>query len=237
MSSQLISTRSGFWFLCIFAACGLARGGAITDFPAGGTTITFDDLAGGNCNLCGPSLTNQYRGLGVIFNNPTFPGQDTVDTNLTYSIPGASGSNALFVYQGGGQQGVAPFQILFSTPVETVGFDWLSSFDSFLELDAYNQEGALLETVTYVGSSTPQGLGGFAGLQEAANISRLDVSYHPDFDPTRSYNFSIDNLSFTEVPEPSGVVMGGLGLFGGVLVRALILTTLKKGNPPVFSQG
>jgi hypothetical protein len=219
MRSQLILTRSGFWFLSILAACGLARGGAITDFPAGGTTITFDDLAGGNCNLCGPSLTNQYT--GAIFNNPTFPGQDTIDTNLTYSIPGASGSNALFVYQGGGQQGVAPFQILFSTPVETVGFDWLSSFESFLELDAYDQEGALLETVTFVGSSTPQGLGGFAGLQEATDISRLDVSYHPDFDPTRSYNFSIDNLSFSEAPEPSGVVMGGLGLLG-LLARALI---------------
>lgn len=89
MRSQLISTLPGFWFLSILAASGLAHGGAITDFPAGGTTITFEDLAGGNCNLCGPSVTNQYPELGVIFNNPTFPGQDTVDTNLTYSIPGA----------------------------------------------------------------------------------------------------------------------------------------------------
>jgi hypothetical protein len=205
--------------LSFLAACGSIRAGAITSYAGDATMITFDDLVGGGANLKGPSVTNQYAGLGVTFNNPSFPGEDTADTNLTYSIPNASGPNALFVYQGGGQQGVAPFQILFSTPVDTVGFDWLSSFDSFLQLDAYNQQGALIESATFVGSDTPQGLGGFAGLQESNAIARLDVSYHPDFDPTRSYNFSIDNLSFTEAPEPSTMVMDGLGLLVAMLLR------------------
>src|SRR5271154_1980870 len=116
MTTQLVSTRLGLCFLSFLGACSPMRGGAITSVPGGWTTITFDDLTGGNDNLEGPSVTNQYSGLGVTFNNPSFPGQDTADTNLTYSIPNASGPNALFVYQGGGQQGVAPFQILFSTP-------------------------------------------------------------------------------------------------------------------------
>jgi hypothetical protein len=219
MTSQLVSQRFGLCFLSILAVCSSVRAGEITSFPGGGTTINFDDLTGGNCRLCGPSVTNQYAGLGVTFNNPTFPGQETADTNLAPWIPDVSSPNALFVYQGGGQQGVQPFQILFSTPVDTVGFDWLSSFDSFLQLDAYNQQGTLLETVTYVGSFTPQGLAGFAGLQESSQIGRLDISYHPNFDPTRSYNFSIDNLSFVEAPEPSSVVMGGLGLLGAMLLR------------------
>jgi hypothetical protein len=213
------SKRFILCFLSILAPFGPIRAGAITSLPPGGTTINFDDLVGGNCNLCGPSVTNQYAGLGVIFNNPSFPGQATADTNLTSAIPNASVPNALFVYQGGGQAGVLPFQILFSTPVDTVGFDWLSSFNAFLRLDAYDQHGVLLETRTYVGAPTVQGLGGFAGLQESSEIGRLDVSYHPDFDPTRSYNFSIDNLSFAEAPEPSSAVLEGLGFLGVILLR------------------
>jgi hypothetical protein len=214
-------SRFSFCILSVLAACSI-RAGEITSFPGAGATITFDDLQGGNCHLCGPSITNQYTGLGVSFNNPTFPGQETEDTDLASSIPNGSPPNALFIYQGGGgPTSVLPFQIVFSNPVNTVGFEWLSSFAASLQLDAYDTEGVFLETVKIVGTASLQGLGGFSGVQESVDIGRLDVSYHPDFDPTKSYNLSIDNLTFAEVvPEPSTVVMIGLGFAGAILLRA-----------------
>jgi hypothetical protein len=186
--------------------------------------ITFDDLAGGNCTLCGTPVTNQYAAVGVKFNNPSYPGQDTADTNLTYGIPNASFGNALYVAQGGhmydppGQ----PFQILFSVPVWKVGFDYASSTDSFLRVDAYDSHNTLMESLIYAGGPTPIGLGGFAGLQESIAIGRLDVSYHPYSDPQRTFNFSIDNLEFESavaVPEPSTFGLIATAMLAGFLGR------------------
>ncbi len=143
-----------------------------------------------NCHLCGPSITTQYAGLGVIFNNPDFPNQETEDTDLTCSIPNSSAPNALFIYQGGGGPiAVRPFQILFFNPVNTMGFDWLSSFAASLQLDAYDRQGVFLEKRAIVGVNIAQEPGRFSGVQESVDIGRLDVSYHPDFDPTKSYTF------------------------------------------------
>jgi hypothetical protein len=185
--------------------------------------ISFDDLVGGNCTLCGTPVTNQYAALGVRFNNPSYPGQDTTDTNLTYGIPNASYGNALYVDQGGHMYDPPglPFQILFSAPVWKVGFNYASSMDSFLRLDAYDSHNVLLESLTYQGSPTPIGLGGFAGLQESTAISRLDVSYHPYSDPSRTFNFSIDNLEFESaaVPEPATFGLIAMATVAGFLVR------------------
>ncbi|HTP88091.1 MAG TPA: PEP-CTERM sorting domain-containing protein [Bryobacteraceae bacterium] len=186
-----------------------------SDLPGSATVISFDDVLGGDQNLSGPSVTNQYASLGVVFNNPTYPGQDTIDTNLTSGIPNASAPNALFVHQGGLLLDpiAAPFQILFSVPVVTVGFDYGSSSDSFLELDAYDSNNFLIDVQTFVGTPTSIGQGGFAGLQESANIARLDVSYHPFSNPSRTFNFSIDNLAYAApTPEPATWSIVGLGL-------------------------
>jgi hypothetical protein len=213
-------TRFG---LCLLIAAPLGpmlRASAIdaASFKSGATFIDFDDLTGGSCNLCGPSVTNQYSKHGVIFNNPTYPGMETIDTNLTYGIPGASFPNALYVYQGGliGQPPALPFEILFSAPVATVGFNYSSSSDSFLRLDAYDIHNTLLETLTFVGTPSPIGLGGFAGIEESAAIARLDLSYHPNSDPLRTFNFSINDLQFQVAPavpeaSTSTLMLTGLG--------------------------
>jgi hypothetical protein len=189
-----------------------------------GAAINFDDLTGGNCNLCGPSVTNQYAALGVTFNNPTYPGEDTADTNLTQLVPQASPPNMLYVFQGGllSDPPALPFQILFSVPVTMVGFDFGSSLDSFLKVDAYDVNSQLIESLMFVGGSAPIGLAGFAGIQESTQIARLDVSYHPDNAPNRTFNFSIDNLAFQEVPEPSTFLLMAVGVLG------LVLRSLKR---------
>lgn len=195
------------------------HGGAITpgNFSSNATVVNFDDLTGGNCNLCGPSVTNQYAGLGVTFNNPSFPGQDTADTNLVpFFFPDASAPNALFVDQGGmmGETPALPFQILFSAPATMAGFDYASSTGAYLELDAYGANHQLLESLDFTGSPAPIGMQGFAGLQESSPIVELDVSYHPFSDTSRTLNFSIDNLEFqcNQTPEPSTFALIAAGL-------------------------
>lgn len=212
--------------LCLAAAltASPSSGGPIgsAGFGSNATFINFDNLPGGNCNLSGPAVTNQYAALGVTFNNPSFPGEDTADTNLTASIPNASPPNALFVEQGGllGDAPALPFQILFSVPVTKAGFDYGSSFDSFLQLDVYGTNNLLLETLTFVGSPAPIGLAGFAGAEESAGIARLDISYHPNSNTSRTLNFSIDNLRFegSPVPEPSALALIVTGFLGMALV-------------------
>ncbi len=188
--------------------------------------VNFDGLAGGNCNLCGPAVTTQYSGVGVTFGNPSYPGQDTADTNLAALIPNSSPPNTLYVYQGGllANAPALPFQILFSIPVTMVGFDYGSSTLSYLQLDAYGAGHQLLETQTFIGSAAPIGLAGFAGVQETAAITELDVSYHPFSDPTRTLNFSIDNLEFEggSVPEPSTPALTAIGFLLIALWRGTI---------------
>jgi hypothetical protein len=209
--------------LSVLSVCAPLGASAITasSFTNQATIINFDNLTGGNCSLCGPSVTSQYAALGVQFNNPSFPGQDTADTNLTFGIPNSSPPNALYIAQGGhiNDLPAMPFQILFSVPVTMVGFDYASSPDSFLRLDAYDANGALLESLMYVGGPSPIGLGGFAGIQESTSIKRLDVSYHPNSDPSRTFNFSIDNLEFENAPEPRTFGLIAIGLFGIFLGR------------------
>jgi len=192
-------------------------------FSSSATLIDFDNLAGGSCNLCGLSTTNQYQFQGVVFNNPTYPGQETIDSNLTALMPNSSGPNMLFVYQGGllSQPAAAPFQLLFSSGVAKVGFDFGSSAYAFLQLQAYDAGGNLIELDNFTGNSAPIGLAGFAGIQSTVPIVRLDVSYHPNNDPARTFNFSIDNLRFeTAAPEPASIILMSAGLAGMVLLRS-----------------
>ncbi len=193
----------------------------LTGFTNNASVINFDDLTGGSCITCGPVVTNQYSASGVTFNNPTFPTMDTVTTFLAPYIPNTSSPNTLFVYQGGmmGDAPADPLQILFSVPVTMVGFDYGSTIDSFLRLDAYDKNNQLIETLFFTGDSAPIGLAGFAGIEESTPIARLDISYHPNSDPCRTYNFSLDNLRFESTPEPATPALLLTGLLGMALAR------------------
>lgn len=252
--------RFGLCFLSALAICASLHAGTIdvSSFTGSATMINFDNVIGGNHNLSGPSITTQYSALGVVFNNPSYPGQDTADTNLTFGVPGSSFPNALYVAQGGhiGDPPAMPFQIVFSSPVTMVGFDYGSSLNSFLRVDVYDATNTLLDSLTYTGQPSAIGLGGFAGIQEATAIQRLDVSYHPNSEPNRTYNFSIDNLEFQgpsvaagsdppvpdppvtdpPVPEPSTFALMAIGCLGIILHRRrgsrLRLRPVIPHNPP-----
>lgn len=202
------------------------QGSAITSsaaFSGTAAIINFDDLAGGNCNLCGPSVTNQYSAFGVTFNDPTPLSEATADTNLTASFPNASAPNLLYVGQGGmlSDSPYQPFQILFSVPVTMAGFDFGSSGDAYLQLDAYGAGHQLLESMNFTGTPAQIGLAGFAGLQESSPIVELDASYHPNSNPARTFSFSIDNLRFqgNPVPEPSTIGLIAIGLLAIAAAR------------------
>jgi hypothetical protein len=226
LEENLLSKSARFSLLLagtLISGLSLSGGPITSGLASNATIVNFANLTGGNCNLCGPSVISQFSSLGVTFNNPSYPGQDTTDTNLTASFPNASGPNLLFVKQGGmlSDPPANPFQILFSAPVTSVGFDFGSATDSYLELDAYTSGHQLLETQYFTGTSAPIGLAGFAGLQESTAIVELDVSYHPWSDPSRSLNFSIDNVEFAAipVPEPSSVALIVAGVFGIAIAR------------------
>lgn len=227
-------SKSLLRFIFCLLALGLTLyGGTITssNFSSSATVINFDDLTGGNGNLAGPSVTDQYSLLGVTFNDPSYPGDDTADTNLTPYMTDASAPNALFVYQAGmmGQAPAAPFQISFSVPVDMVGFIYASSINAYLEVDVYGANNQLLESLDFTGDSAPIGLEGFAGIQESTPIAQFDISYHLDSDPCRTLNFSIDNLEFQETPEPSTFALIIGGLLGLLLWRPLRTGSSKMG--------
>ena len=233
-----MSPTNPFSAVCISAAKSIPRlafsalafclslyGGQISSstFSSDAAVVDFSNLTGGNCNLCGPTLSNQYASLGVTFNNPSFPGQDTVDTNLAAFMPEFPFPNTLYVYQGGliGQAPATPFQIMFSVPVTTVGFDYGSSPGAYLEVDIFGTSNQWIDTMFFVGNSAPIGLDGFAGIQESSPITRLDLSYHPNSDPSRTLSFALDDIRFEGIsaPEPSTVAMVAISLLGLVLLR------------------
>jgi hypothetical protein len=222
ISSCLVSTL----LLCISLCAGRIDS---SNFSNGAVEVDFGNMTGGACNLCGPAVSNQYALLGVVFNNPSFPGLDTVDTNLASFMPEFPFPNSLYVYQGGqlGQAPAAPFQIMFSVPVTKVGFDFGSSSDAYLQVDAYGANNQLIDILIFVGSLAPIGLDGFAGIEESIPIARLDVSYHPNSDSSRTLNFAVDDLRFegAATPEPSTLALAATGLL------ALALRRLRHRDP------
>jgi hypothetical protein len=216
MESRLLRISVGLAAALSVAASIDASTIQFSDMPANSISINFDNLVGGPCNLCGPSVTNQYAAEGVTFLNPSFPGADTADTNLTAFMPAASIPNILYIYQGGliGQGVALPFEILLSIPVTKIGFDFGGSAKSYLQLDAYGTNGQWLETLTFAGKSAPIGVDGFAGIGENTLISKIAISDHLYSDPSGTLNFAIDNLLVdgVSVPEPASSTLLEIGI-------------------------
>jgi hypothetical protein len=184
-------------------------------FSSSAALINFDDLPGDSCSGCGTPITNQYSLFGVTFDDPSFPGGATLQTNFIGVLPNASGPNVLVVRQGGliTDPAAIPLRLNFSSAMNRVGFNFFTSSASYLLLEAFNGS-QLLDSVIFSGSANAFGVGGFAGLQTQPGMTRLEISAHPVSDPTRTLNFAVDNLLFESAPEPSSLLLGLAGLVG-----------------------
>jgi hypothetical protein len=200
----------------IYAAecCGGTIG--VGDFPADSTIINFDNLAGGSSVNTGDVITNQYAGAGIVFNNPDYPlraNHNPIASEATID----SAPNVAFARQHDGSVG-RPLKLTFEHPMSMLGMKFFTSPLSTFTLSVFDSSNALIESVTVTGQkySAPDLLEGFVGLREATPIASAQLSsayYNGDV-----FNFSIDDVEFHGVPEPSTLILAALGGLAGLVV-------------------
>ncbi|HEY0562656.1 MAG TPA: hypothetical protein VGD04_04970, partial [Methylophilus sp.] len=145
---------AGFLFIVSISSQAALITSAADPALAGGSTITFNDLALANYN----NLTTG----GVTFSNadiartPAIQGISVTDRYGPISVPYSSNvlkySTAVFPEPEGTDVPRALLRFDFSTPVTAFGFDLISSSYP-ISLAAFNAAGELLETFAPTGSS------------------------------------------------------------------------------------
>jgi len=174
-------------------------------FSPGATLINFDNLAGGSTIDTGEIVTTQYAGLGATFVNPDYVSR--ANTTIAGSITGQSDPNVLFIRQHDGNPFGRPQQILFSSPVLRAGTFFATSLNSTMTMEAYSTGGTLLESLTLTGGTQQADfLTGFIGLQRSEGIGRIELYSRSNASGQPNFNFSIDDLRFEVIPEPSSAL-------------------------------
>lgn len=169
--------------------------------------INFDNLTGGRFSA-GELVTNQYQGLGVTFSD-SYSGGAYAENFLGTFIPGSSTPNVLWTNQGGGSTTGQYLQINFASAQNSVQALFGTSLNARITMDAYNGA-TLVGSVTQTGSTIlPDMLSGLIGLSHPDITS---VRLYSTYGNNTSFNFSIDNLQITAVPEPEEWAMMLLGL-------------------------
>lgn len=111
----------------------------------------------------------------------------------------------------------SPVTISFATSVSAFGFNW-GAADQPWTMQLFGSNNTLLETIGIAAQTSPYA--GFIGGASTSGISSVVLtslsSYGYDY-------FLLDNLQYvrasTDVPEPSSMLMLGLGLIGLVAAR------------------
>jgi hypothetical protein len=111
----------------------------------------------------------------------------------------------------------SPVTISFTAPVSAFGFNW-GAADQPWTMQLFGSNNTLLETIGIAAQTDPYA--GFIGGASVSGISSVvltNLSYYG-----HDY-FLLDNLQYvrasTDVPEPSSMLMLGLGLIGLVAAR------------------
>jgi hypothetical protein len=208
---------------------------AQSDFSAGATTITFDDLSGGSTITTGDIITTQYAAQGITFVNP-----DDV-TRANASLGGAaitsSKPNVAFVGQRlSHPSGERPEQLVFSVPVTQIGLEFFTSNGATITLSVFDVSNMLLESETLTGTNFGSSAGlleGFIGLGETTDIAYAEISSRSGGLP---FNFEIDNVMFEgpadSIPEPAGWSLLTLSLAGLGVIRRLRAAAAERGFRP-----
>jgi hypothetical protein len=170
--------------------------------------IDFDGLIGGPIGD-GELVTSQYSALGVNFFDTYYGGAQANDT-LTSRMPGSSAPNILFVDQSGGLTVGQYLEIDFSNPVSDVSTRFMATGD--ITLAAYN--GGMFLGSVYRDHYEYSGLLSFRSAQGITSMRLFSHSWLGF-----SYNFGIDDLTFTAVPEPGVVGLLVLGATSFLVCR------------------
>lgn len=173
---------------------------------AGAVTIDFDSLAGGPI-WSGEQVTTQYQSLGVTFED-SHSGGARANNTLTGLIAGASAPNVLWVDQGGGSTSGQYLDIDFTSSFDRVEVIFGTSLSADFTLEAYGQAG-LLGSINLTGDSVIGDIRSGKAALAVNGITSLRMFSHSG---SSSFNFSIDNLVTSSVPEPTSLALTLVGL-------------------------
>ncbi|MHB8973220.1 MAG: hypothetical protein ACYC3X_28760 [Pirellulaceae bacterium] len=193
-----MGTHRVAWILAFVAALLSLPCAAKSDF-----LVDFDKDPYGNVLSKGEVLTNQYAAWGV-----TFSAQENgsvVDSSL-YNDGGNTGNTWINAANNDFSRQWDILRVEFASPAANV--QWLTSSggSKFITFRAYDASSNLLETVMTSGNLVPTGF-------SASGISRIDGEQPVDY-----WLWTMDNLSYSVVPEPSTLALWSLfGMIGGVV--------------------
>uniref|UniRef100_UPI002580CE8A PEP-CTERM sorting domain-containing protein n=1 Tax=Aquabacterium sp. UBA2148 TaxID=1946042 RepID=UPI002580CE8A len=173
---------------------------------AGAVTIDFDTLAGGPI-WSGEQVTTQYQSLGVTFED-SHSGGARANNTLTGLIAGASAPNVLWVDQGGGSTTGQYLDIDFTSSFDRVDVLFGTSLSADFTLQAYGQAG-LLGSINLTGDTV---IGDIRSGQASLSLNGITSLRMFSLSGSRSFNFSIDNLVTSSVPEPTSLALTLVGL-------------------------
>lgn len=171
--------------------CAILIGVAGLTSAAPTTLITFDEFP------LETVISNQYAPLGVIF------------TAATYNLPvismnGAMPTAPVLRPDGGPGMFQGDFWIQFPTPVVDVQF--ISGYWDTVGtgiIDVYGPYGNLLANLT----NTTTGPGVVTDLSALGKIGKIYFNTVAD-----GAGADLDNLSFSPIPAPGAIVLGGIGV-------------------------